>query len=174
MHFQQQRTERRVTVPELPTLLIDTREQTPLQFEHLPSVSATLQTADYSVKGLEERLGIERKTWPDINQSVTTGRERFMREMHRFNGYQYKYLLIIGSQMELCKLIQQGRFKLNVVHSSLLSIRAKYGVHILRANTPKQAANMVETLAYCAWRDALKPAGVSLPFPDWISKELIQ
>ena len=38
-------------------LVIDTREQTPLNFQNSEAVQGTLQTGDYSVQGLEHLLG---------------------------------------------------------------------------------------------------------------------
>lgn len=151
----------------MPVLLVDTREQKPLQFSHLPAESATLQTGDYSVKGLEESFSVERKSLADLAGSLTRERARFMRELHRLRGYQSSYLLIIGDDMELSRLIAQGRLKLHQVEHSLRAIESRYGVHVEHAYTAEQAARLVETWAFCAWREAMKPAGVSLPFPDW-------
>ena len=151
----------------LPVLLVDTREQKPLQFSHLPAESSTLYTGDYSVRGLEEIFAVERKSLADLAGSLTRERDRFMREMHRLRGYRFPYLLAIGDDMELSRLIAQGRLKLHQVEHSLRAIESRYGVHVERAYTEEHAARLVETWAFCAWREAMKPAGVSLPFPDW-------
>lgn len=153
---------------DLPVLLVDTREQRPLHFPHLPAESATLYTGDYSVKRLEECFAVERKSLADLAGSLTRERDRFMREMHRLRGYPCAYLLVIGDGMELSRLIAQGRLKLHQVEHSLRAIESRYGVHVERAYTEEQAARLVETWAFCAWREAIKPAGVSLPFPDWV------
>ena len=151
----------------MPELLVDTREQKPLRFSHLHAESATLYTGDYSGRGLEEVFAVERKSLADLAGSLTRVRDRFMREMHRMRGYQFPYLLIIGDDMELSRLIAQGRLKLHQVEHSLRAIESRYGVHVERAYTEEQAARLVETWAFCAWREAMKPAGISLPFPDW-------
>ena len=152
---------------DVPVLLVDTREQRPLQFSHLPAESATLYTGDYSVRGLEEVFAVERKSLADLAGSLTRERDRFMKEMHRLRGYRFPYLLAIGDDMELSRLQAQGRLKLQQVEHSLRAIQSRYGVHVERAYTEEQAARLVETWAFCAWREAMKPAGVSLPFPDW-------
>ncbi len=56
-----------------PTIITDTREQTPLVFEHLPSEHlpserGSLQSGDYSILGLEHDFAIERKSIPDLCQ----------------------------------------------------------------------------------------------------------
>ena len=152
---------------DVPVLLVDTREQKPLRFSHLPAESATLYTGDYSVRGLEEVFAVERKSLADLAGSLTRERDRFMKEMHRLRGYRFPYLLAIGDDMELSRLQAQVRLKLQQVEHSLRAIQSRYGVHVERAYTEEQAARMVETWAFCAWREAMKPAGVSLPFPDW-------
>ncbi len=151
----------------MPVLLVDTREKKPLQFSHLPAEPATLYTGDYSVKGLEEYFAVERKSLADLAGSLTRERDRFMREMHRLRGYPCAYLLIVGDEIEMQRLIAQGRLKLHQVEHSLRAIESRYGVHVERAYTEEQAARLVETWTFCAWREAMKPAGISLPFPDW-------
>lgn len=155
------------TIPPLPRVLIDTREQKPLRFTHLAAEPATLHTGDYSVRGLEEVFAVERKSLADLAGSLTRERDRFMREMHRLRGYPCGYLLVIGDDMELSRLIKQGRLKLHQVEHSLRAIQSRYGVHVERAYTEEHAARLVETWAFCAWRESMKPAGVSLPFPEW-------
>ena len=49
-----------------PVLLIDTREQEPLAFTNLTSMSATMSTGDYSIQGAEDLFAIERKTVVDL------------------------------------------------------------------------------------------------------------
>ncbi len=52
--------------PERITAVIDTREQTPLTLSPLLSMRATLTTGDYSVRGLENVIAIERKSLSDL------------------------------------------------------------------------------------------------------------
>ena len=151
----------------MPVLLVDTREQRPLAFSHLSAESATLQTGDYSVRGLEDCFCVERKTLADLAGSLTRDRARFMRELHRMRGYHFPYLLIIGGEMELKRQVDTGRIKLHQVEHSLLALQTRYRVHVCRVDNEEQAARLVETWAFCAWREAMKPAGASLPFPDW-------
>lgn len=151
----------------MPVIICDTREQRPLQFTHLPAESATLMTGDYSVKGLEELFAVERKSLADLAGSLTRDRDRFMREMHRMRGFAYPYLLVIGDDRELSRLVALGRLKLKQAEYSLRAIQTRYRVHVVRADNAEQAARLVETWAFCAWREAMKPAGVNLPFPDW-------
>jgi hypothetical protein len=83
-------------------VVVDSREITPLPITRLPFVTDTIQTGDYSFRGGESLLAIERKTVPDfISCCKTPNRERFERELHRLRGYRWKQLLIIGSEREI-------------------------------------------------------------------------
>src|SRR5205823_8432137 len=85
-----------------PVLIVDTREQDPLEFVHLPSRLGTLATGDYSVAGLEELFAVERKTIADlVGCCVGESRERFERELHRLRGYRFKRLLVIGTEEQI-------------------------------------------------------------------------
>lgn len=68
--------------PDTPTIICDTREQTPLAipdgFEAAVTVArATLATGDYSLAGLEWCVAVERKSPADAWGSVLRGRRRF-------------------------------------------------------------------------------------------------
>ena len=59
--------------PEQITAIIDTREQAPLDLAPLATITGTLSTGDYSVKGLEAVVAIERKSLPDLSSIALTG-----------------------------------------------------------------------------------------------------
>ena len=144
----------------LPTLIQDTREQTPLQFLNLPVIVAGLTTGDYSVRGLEDDLCIERKSLPDLYGSLTSGRERFMRELHRMRSYNFARLLIIGSEQE----IQQGSSRHRGINPkailhSLAAIEAR-GVPVCFSPSPVTAAALVEKWAFWRAREVLKIASL--------------
>ena len=66
------------------TIIIDTREQTPLDFGADVQVTrGTLHTGDYSAPGLEDRVVVERKSLADLTACVSHERERFWRELER-------------------------------------------------------------------------------------------
>jgi len=90
-----------------PVIVVDTREQEPLIFSRLQSVSATLITGDYSVKGLECLFAIERKSIGDLVACcMGENRQRFERELHRLRGFRFARLLVVGSEEE----ILQGKY----------------------------------------------------------------
>lgn len=87
------------------TILIDTREQLPLQFSGLsigrdqrqwiiPAERASLKSGDYSLRGYERSIAIERKSAADGVQTFFRGRRRFERELERLSHYEFSAILI--------------------------------------------------------------------------------
>ncbi len=58
-------------------LVIDTREQLPYSWPGIPTVRKALPLGDYSVLGLENRIGVERKSHADFVATVTTRHRQF-------------------------------------------------------------------------------------------------
>lgn len=148
-------------------LIVDTREQTPLVFEHLKSKEGTLMTGDYSVIFLQEEFAVERKSMMDLVGSLTRERARFMREMHRMRGFRSRYLLIVGTMQELYTIFEQRNVTMRMIQNSLSAIQERYGVQVCRVDSPAKGALKVETWAWVAWRDALAKVGKKIGFPEW-------
>ena len=78
-------------------VICDTREQKPLNLAHYSSsvrdvVRAKLITGDYSVRGYEHLLSIERKD--NVGELATNVAEkRFWEEMGRLQKFKYKFVL---------------------------------------------------------------------------------
>jgi DNA excision repair protein ERCC-4 len=133
-----------------PTIIIDTREQTPLRFSRLPSEAGTLATADYSIKGLETHFGVERKSIPDLVACcVGDNRARFEAELTRLRGYSFRRLLIVGAREE----VDMARYRSNVpprtVWATLAAFEMRYGLPFHFEPTPDAAASRVE--CWAAW-----------------------
>jgi DNA excision repair protein ERCC-4 len=75
---------------------VDTREQAPFQFNTIktsaghPLIVATetktLKSGDYSVCGLEQYVSLERKSHEDLYATLSSGRDRFVRELERLDA----------------------------------------------------------------------------------------
>lgn len=66
-----------------------------------PCVTGTLSHGDYSVLGLEELIGIERKSLADLLGSLTNSRDRFETELKRARTYHRFYVLVECSPSDL-------------------------------------------------------------------------
>jgi len=110
-----------MALPEI-TIIRDTREQQGWIFEPeekkpgkirvLGTETATLDAADYSVKGYEDLIRIERKNgFGELfcNMSPKAHKERFEREMEKLRHIPYKYIIVetVLSDDALCLSVPQ-------------------------------------------------------------------
>ena len=77
-------------------VLVDTREQLPYDFTAagFRMEAATLKHGDYSVKGMERFIALERKSVDDLLACMTTQRERFETELLALRGYRYRAIVV--------------------------------------------------------------------------------
>lgn len=117
-----------------PIIIQDTREQRPLPIKGFPVEVATMKTGDYGIKGFSDennpRFIVERKSIPDLIGSLTSGRERFMREIERMRRFGFRALLIEGTREE----IERGKYRSMAtsksIISSLYAITVRAGVQV--------------------------------------------
>ncbi len=109
---------------------------------------ATLQTGDYSLKGFEDRICIERKSLADLLQSLGQDRDRFMREVQRMRAYEFAGLVVESNMSTLYLGEWRSQITPQSVIGSLQALSAKYGIHIFLAGNRALAAKTVEGLLY--------------------------
>lgn len=131
-------------------VVVDTREQLPLDFSRWADITVergTLNAADYSLRGLEDRFGLERKSIPDLVASVTTGRERLIRELERLRGYEVKAILVEGTLEQIARHDYRSQANPESVMQTLAAWQVKYGCPTLWCGSPAGCAYMVRALA---------------------------
>ena len=146
--------------PSMPTIIVDNREQRPLIFDNLPSEPGTLQSGDYSIAGLERDFAIERKSIADLCQSVTRGRDRFERELHRLRGFAFARVLIVGSPHEVQRQAQNAK----AIFGSISAMECRWSVPFVWEADPGTAARLVERWAWFFHRERF-PHRVTCPIP---------
>ncbi|MBU2648152.1 hypothetical protein KKI24_25825 [bacterium] len=113
--------------PENLTALIDNREQTPFDLKPMMTERATTAKADYSVKGFEDLIAVERKEFIDLVGYTTTGRCRFEREQLRMKAYPSKCVVIKGGWSQLATGSYRSQVNpLSVTHTIAIWI-SRYG-----------------------------------------------
>lgn len=148
--------------PESITAIIDTREQTPLDLAPLRTIPGTLTTGDYSIRGLESVVAIERKSLSDLLGCIGGERERFEREVQRLLAYPVRALVVESSWSE----IEQGEWRSKITPAaatgSLLGWVAA-GLPIIMASDHARAGRVVSRLLFIAarrrWRELRALAG---------------
>ncbi len=85
-------------------IIIDTREKNPWCFEYgeyvIGTINEKLDTGDYTVKGLENKLCIERKqSVSELAQNFT--QDRFKNELTRMEKIEHKFLLLEFSMNDI-------------------------------------------------------------------------
>ena len=141
-----------------PLIIVDSREKTPLQFEHYQTKAATLTTGDYSIKGMESSFSIERKSTSDLIGSITYDRPRFTRELERLRGYSFKRLLIIGSLEQIKAGEYRSKATPAAILGSLNALEIRFDIPVVFASTPTAAALLVEQWAFYFWREQIQQA----------------
>ncbi len=116
----------------------------PLDLDPLGTEVGTLETGDYSIKGLEHVVRIERKSLEDLLGCVGRDRERFDREVQRLNAYPVRVLVVESTWQDIeSGLWQRSKVTPEAVIGSLLGWQAS-GYR-------------------CTWREAMPELGSTSP-----------
>ena len=130
-------------------VIIDTREQLPweLAAEGLETIPGTLQSGDYSIDGYQSLFAIERKSLADFYGSITSGRERFEREISRLSSYHRKAVIIEDSYQSALEPGEHGR---NIYPAAITGTIAawyiRYGVPFIFISSRKKATEFAAAL----------------------------
>ncbi len=137
--------------------MIDSREQQPLDLAPLRSRIGTLATGDYSLRGLESVIAIERKSLGDLLLCVGQERDRFHREVMRLLAYPVRALVVESTWPEL----ERGGWRCKVSNTAALGTVLNWvgmGLPVLMAASHERAGRYVGRLLFIAarrrWREA--------------------
>lgn len=142
--------------PEHIVAIVDTREQSPLDLSPLSMETGALETGDYSVRGLEHVIRIERKSLSDLIGCVGRDRDRFNREIQRLLAFPVRSLVIEAGWDEIEAGGWRGQVTPKMVLGALLSWQVQ-GLAIHCVGNHQRAGVHVGRLLYtCAkhrWRE---------------------
>jgi len=136
------------------TIITDTREQKPYRWD-TPAERGTLKAGDYSVKGLEDRIAIERKSLIDAYGTFGKGRERFQRELEKLAGYEYAAVVIEATMLQALRPPENFRSSFNPksFNRSWIAWAQRYGVHFMFCGGRELAQRQVYIMLERFWRD---------------------
>jgi ERCC4-type nuclease len=144
------------TFPEGFVLIVDTREQAAL-FKKPPKgllvLRDTVPCGDYTVRGFETEIVIERKSIPDLYNSLFSDWERELKKLCRISEYKRKWLVVEGSEDEtLCWQLHSGVHP-NSMRARLCAIQIRLGIPIHYAATRHSAERFILDLLLRFYRD---------------------
>ncbi|MBF0474553.1 MAG: ERCC4 domain-containing protein [Deltaproteobacteria bacterium] len=139
-------------------IIQDSREQHPFSFSGIrprPIIEvAGLQTGDYSIKGLENDITIERKSLPDLFGSVGQARARFEREFGRMSELKYAAVVCEGDWWDVFKNPPaRSRMEPKSVYATLIAWTQRYGIHFWPCPNRQFAEKTTYRLLERYWRD---------------------
>lgn len=128
----------------------DTREQAPLDLL-IPTITGTLKTGDYSVRGLEHLVAVERKSLADLLVCVGRERERFDACIQRMRGYEVRVLVVEAGW----GAIELGQWRSKLRPSQVKAALYSWMKHVSVVCVPERqtAAAIVSGILFSAARE---------------------
>jgi len=142
-----------------PIVLIDTREQAPLEFsDDVVTERVTLVTGDYSIAGHSDRIVFERKTLADLVQCVTVDRDRFMDQCRRLGEYERAAIVVESTVLDVTAKVYRGATSPRSIIGTCNAVWLDYGVPTFWFGNAQLAARAVERMLVRFARDAERRA----------------
>ncbi|MDD5699109.1 MAG: ERCC4 domain-containing protein, partial [Victivallaceae bacterium] len=95
-------------------IIIDTREQTPWAFPELEvfPIRGCLRAGDYALQG-DDKFAIERKNLDDFLGTISSGWERFQRELDRMRDMDFpaRVIIVEGDFIRCCFTEESGKIE---------------------------------------------------------------
>lgn len=127
-------------------IIRDTREKRGFTFlscaADVTVKAGTLVSGDYSLLGMESMVAIERKSMDDFLQSISTGRERFFRELDRARGLQAFAILVEGDWKSIVHGNYRSQMSPAAASATVAAIMARYGFPVFFAGSHDLAERM--------------------------------
>ena len=133
------------------TIIVDTREQLPWEFDGHATSSRKLDTGDYSIEGLENIFCIERKrSVSEIANNISE--KRFVDVLDRMSQFSHKFMLLeftfnnvldypVGSTVPK-RVWSSLKINSKYILKYLTTISIKYGVHTIYCGNKDNAETM--------------------------------
>jgi ERCC4-type nuclease len=126
-----------VKVPK-PVVVVDSREQDGFAytFARFPKwfagvERAKLEAGDYSIKGMEHRLAIERKTLADLVNSAISDRQRFLGQCRCLGSRDRKVIVIEAGLAQIKSQHPESEAHPNAVVGTLVALQERWGIQVV-------------------------------------------
>ena len=116
------------TAPDF-TVIKDTREQDGYYFSKFNTcagmIEHKLDTGDYSIEGMEDKICIERKGCvEELAQNLGSKKQTFLREIERMESFPHKYMILEFGLEDLIKFPKETRIPIK--NKSSVKITGRY------------------------------------------------
>jgi len=142
------------------TTIIDSRERNPFWTKNSKTRTvkiAKLDTGDYSIEGLTNKVCIERKSCSDLVSTLSSGHERFKKELQRALELDFFAIVVEGSFSTVKNKSFSGgfhsRMKGFVVIKILMSICVKYKIPVFLCSDRSEDKTITKELLDSYWRN---------------------
>jgi len=140
-----------------PTIIIDTREQRPLEFRGMKTLRRKLEVGDYSVRGLTKSVAVERKSKEDLFSTMTgKNRERFKKELERAAALNMMTYLVVEYPLEriLAHGSQYCKINPHRMLESLLTFGVTFAFRVMFVGDRQTASVLIKSILTAHWREA--------------------
>ena len=133
---------------------VDTREQTPLEFERCATVRGTIGTFDYSLDGDQDFFAIERKSLPDLIQSLAI-QKNWIRELKKIRraraaGFPRLFYVVEANREDIeyfdYSIFTRGRIGPSFIFHQLSELEYNFDVHVVFSGDALGAARDIHRL----------------------------
>ena len=129
-------------------IVTDTREQKPLWTD---TKQHKLDFGDYSLINHEPYFAIERKSLPDLLQTLTSGHKRFKEELLRAKSARYFAIVVDGTYMQMRNKEYPNAFRSKWTKGKTIvdianTLRIKYGVQIIFTTGRVESKRVIKDL----------------------------
>ena len=121
-------------------IVIDSLEQCPFDFRHARYAGTVIEpgaldTGDYSLAGLADRVAVERKSLADLVACLGRERERFERELQRAGALDAFAVVVEATWAELAGGQYRSQLNPHSACQSVLAFTARYRIPFLFAGS---------------------------------------
>ena len=121
------------------TIIVDTREQRPFNVSPMREERMKLDSGDYSIKGLEKLVSVERKELNDLVGCFTTGRDRFKAELEKLRLIPKRLVVVERTWGQLAEGDFTSRVHPNSAMGSVASWSGFFEIGFFFAGSRKRA-----------------------------------
>lgn len=143
-----------------PTIVIDSQEHMGYKFERFTNwfagtIRKRLRVGDYTLQDMEEEVVVERKTLPDLVNSIIQDRKDFIEKCESLSKFGKKCLVIEGSLSSVKTPYEDSQAHPNAVLGSLLAAQERWEIPVYFLDdfllAEEFVAGMLSKYYACRW-----------------------